>query len=316
MGKKKKKKRRIALPLHHPKLWPTWIAVVVFRFLCTNLSWDAQMALGDLLGRLCYRFIRFRRHVVEVNLALCFPEKSTDERNALALAHYQTLGRALFETGSAWWAESRKLPAFEIAGRENLESAVSRGKGVLLLTAHFTTLEICGRFLCESIAMGGLYRRPENPVVSLQMENSRAGKLFPAIEMNDLRGLIRALKDGYKIWYAPDQSRRSKFSTLLPFFGVLAQTNTATSRLAEMTGAAVVPFFSSRRSDGTYLIEILPALENFPGTDPNQDAVRTNQLMEEYIRKAPEQYFWIHRRFNRRGKQHPNVYRIPSPVTP
>ena len=89
---------------------------------------------------------------------------------------------------------------------------------------------------------------------------------------------------------------------------VAAMTNTATSRLAEMTGAAVVPYFARRRSDGSYLLTVLPALENFPTDDPEADAIRTNRLIEEQIREAPEQYFWVHRRFKRRGKEFPNVY--------
>jgi KDO2-lipid IV(A) lauroyltransferase len=303
------KKRRRSVPINHPSLWPTWVGVFFFRLLCQTLPWKTQVKLGRIAGWLFYHLIRYRRHIVAVNLNLCFPEKTPAERKALALAHYQAMGIGLFETGVGWWAERGKLPKFEIVGREHLEAAQARGKGVLLLTAHFTTLEICGRIFCDEIKMGGLYRKPDNAVIARQMELGRLSKLVPAVDMSDLRGLIRALKDGHSMWYAPDQSRKSKFSMILPFFGVPAQTNTATSRLAEMTGAAVVPFFGVRKDDGTYLLNILPALENFPTKDPHADAIRTNLLMEEYIRKSPEQYFWIHRRFKRRGPGLPNVYK-------
>lgn len=305
-----KKKRRKVVSITHPSVWPTWVGVFFFRLLCRTLPWSVQVKLGRTTGRVFYHLIRYRRHVVAVNLKLCFPEKSAAERKALALAHYEAMGIGLFETGVAWWAARGKLPKFEIVGREHLDAAAAKGKGVLLLTAHFTTLEICGRMFSDEIAMGGLYRKPDNPVIARQMELGRLKKLVPAIDMGDLRGLIRALKEGHSIWYAPDQSRRSKFSMILPFFGVPAQTNTATSRLAEMTGAAVIPFFGVRKPDGTYLLDILPQLENFPTKDPNADAIRTNQLMEEYIRKSPEQYFWIHRRFKRRGPGFPNVYKV------
>jgi KDO2-lipid IV(A) lauroyltransferase len=295
--------------LSHPTLWPAWIGVFFLRLIARRVPWRVQVTLGNACGWLFYHVIRFRRHVVAVNLRLCFPEKSDAERRALALAHYKAMGIGVFETGVAWWRANGKMPAFEIVGREHLEAAQARGKGVLLLTAHFTTLEICGRYFCDHIKMGGLYREPDNPVIARQMWLGRLKRLVPAIEMNDLRGLIRALKDGASIWYAPDQGRRNKFSTVLPFFGEPALTSTATSRLAQMTGAAVVPFFGTRKPDGTYLLEILPALENFPGDDVKEDGIRTNQLMEKYIRQAPEQYFWIHRRFKRRGKPYPNVYR-------
>ena len=294
--------------LASPALWPTWVGVWLFRQLC-RLPWHTQVRLGKFAGRLIFHFVRLRRHIVAVNLKLCFPEKSHAERRALALAHYEAMGVGIFETGMAWWGEDEKLPPFEIVGRENLEAASANGRGVLLLTAHFTTLEICGRFFVRHIPMGGLYREPDNRVIALQMYKNRVAKLKPAIPMDDLRGLLRALRDGCTIWYAPDQGKQSKFAAVLPFFGVPALTNTATTRIARMTGAAVVPYFGFRLPDGTYRLEILPMLENFPSDDASADATRINQLIEENIRKAPEQYFWMHRRFKRRGKGLPNVYR-------
>ena len=296
------------LPLGHPLLWPTWIGVFIFRLL-NLLPCGMQLRIGKWLGRFFFHFVRFRRHVVDVNLRLCMPEMSAKERHALAKAHYEAMGMGLLEAGMSWWTPDNRLPDYEIDGAANLETAIGRGKGVLLLSAHFTTLEICGRLFANDYTLGGLYREPDNPVIAHEMYQGRLKKLTPAVEMSDLRGLIRSLRDGATIWYAPDQSRRSKFTSVLPFFGVPAVTNTATSRIAEMTGAAIVPFFGTRRPDGTYLLKILPALDNFPTDDAEQDAVRINQLIEEYVRKAPEQYFWIHRRFKRRGKGYQNVYK-------
>lgn len=293
--------------LVHPSLWPTWVAVWIFTLLC-KLPWRVQLRLGAIAGGVFFHLVRVRRKVVAVNLELCFPELSPRARHALAKAHYVAMGIGIFETGSAWWAPRDRLPRYEIEGREHLEAAVAKGKGVLLLTAHFTTLEICGRIFSHEFTMGGLYREPDNRVVALQMRRGRIDKLVPAVPMNDIRGLLRALKNGHTIWYAPDQGKKGKFSAILPFFDVPALTNTATSRVAGMSGAAVVPYFGVRKPDGTYLLRILPALENFPSQDPEADAVRTNLLMEEYIRKAPEQYFWVHRRFKRRGKSFEDVY--------
>lgn len=300
------KDRRI--PLYHPFLWPTWAGVGIFRLLCL-LPWGSQMVLGRALGWLAFHILRLRRHIVEVNLRLCFPEKTEAERKALALAHYRSMGMGLFETGNAWWSRGDKLPSFSICGVENLDAAKAGGRGVLLLTAHFTTLEICGRYFCDNIPMGGLYREPDNRVIANEMYNRRLVKIKPAIPMDDLRGLLRALRDGYTIWYAPDQGKKSKFAVVLPFFGVPALTNTATSRIARMSDAAVVPFFGFRLPDGSYRLDIFPALEGFPTEDAEADAVRINHLIEEQILRAPEQYFWMHRRFKRRGKDLPNVYR-------
>jgi len=297
------------VPLWHPTLWPTWVGVWFFRLLWLTMPWKVQLAIGRAVGRFAFHVLRLRRHVVEVNLKLCFPEKSKTERKQLAAAHYEAIGMGLFETVNAWWTPSNRLPPCEIVGGEHLIAAAAAGKGVLLLTAHFTTLEICGRYFCDAFTMGGLYRDPENPVIAHEMQLSRADKLNPAIPMNDLRGLIRALRQGKNIWYAPDQGLRGKFSSILPFFGVPAQTNTATSRIAQMSGSAVLPFFGIRKPDGTYLLSILPHFENFPTDDPKADTLRFTQVMEEQIRRAPEQYFWIHRRFKRRGKGYPSAYK-------
>lgn len=293
--------------LHSPTLWPTWAGVWVFRQ-CSRLPWRMQVRLGKLIGRLAYHVVRLRRKITMVNLQLCFPEKTPSERQALAIAHYESMGIGIFETGMAWWAPGQSLPPFEVIGREHLDAASKDGRGVLLLTAHFTTLEICGRYFVDHIPMGGLYREPDNRVIAHEMFKHRVAKLEPAIPVDDLRGLLKALKNGATIWYAPDQGKKSKFASILPFFGVPALTNTATSRISQMTGAAVVPFFGFRMPDGSYRLEILPALENFPTADADADAVRINHLIEGQILKAPEQYFWMHRRFKRRGKGLPNVY--------
>jgi len=162
--------------------------------------------------------------------------------------------------------------------------------------------------MLEVHPMGGLYRDPNNPVIAHLMRRQRERQMSAAVHFDDLRGLIRALRGNHVMWYAPDQGKRTASSAILPFFGVPAITNTATSKLAEMTGCAVVPFFAKREADHSYTLTILPALENFPTSDAAADAVRLNQMIEENVRRAPEQYFWVHRRFKARGPGYPVVY--------
>lgn len=293
--------------LWHPIHWPMWVGIGLFRLLIL-LPWSAQLALGRVCGRLAFLFLRQRRQVVKVNLGLCFPELDPPALKALATAHFEAVGIGVFETCMAWWAPKHRLPKFRLEGGEHLEQARASGKGVILLTAHFTTLEICGRMFSDTFPMGGLFREPDHPVVAREMHRGRIDKMTAAIPMDDLRGLIRALKDGHIIWYAPDQGKKTKLSSILPFFGEPAITNTATSRLAAMTGAAVVPYFGERHPDGSYTLRILPALADFPTADADADALAVNALIESYIRLAPEQYFWVHRRFKRRGQAYPKAY--------
>ncbi len=293
--------------LSHPRHWPMWAGVGLF-WLLSHLPWWMQRGLAAGCAWFWWHVVPVRRRVALINLRLCFPEKDEREIRRLGRAHFGALALGVFETCAAWWAPRRRLPAHEITGLEHLAAARAGGRGVLLLTAHFTTLEMCGRLFNETRKFGCLYRDPNNPVVAHMMRRSRERRMSVAVHFDDLRGLIRALKTGEIIWYAPDQARRLKLSAVLPFFGVPAVTSTATSRIAAMTGAAVVPYFGRRRPDGSYLLTILPALDHFPTTDPEADAMRINHLIEEQVRLAPEQYFWVHRRFKARGPEHAEVY--------
>ena len=290
-----------------PQYWPTWVGLALFRLLI-RLPRPVQGACARGLAWIAYHLVRVRRHVVLVNLRLCFPEKSEREVRALARAHYRSLVLGLFETCAAWWSDAARLPPYRIEGREHLDCAVARGRGAIVLTAHVTTLEMCGRIMTENFRFGCLYRDPNNPVVASQMRRSREKGMVVAVHFDDLKGLIRALRAGHAIWYVPDQGKRTKQTEILPFFGVPAITNTATSKLAELTGAPVVPYFGRREPDGSYTLSILPALENFPTADAAADAIRINRLIEEQVRRAPEQYFWVHRRFKARGPGYPEVY--------
>jgi KDO2-lipid IV(A) lauroyltransferase len=291
-----------------PQYWPMWIGLGLFRLASRGLAPEEKRRIARGLGSLFFRAIRLRRHIVLVNLRLCFPEKSEKEIRALALAHYEALALGLFEVCTGWWARDEDLPPHRIIGLEHLDAAVARGHGALLLTAHFTTLEICGRLLIDAYGMGGLYRDPNNPVLAHIMRGQRERQMTIAVHFDDLKGLVRALRAGHSIWYAPDQGKRTPGSEILPFFGVPAITNTATSKIAKMTGTSVVPFFGRREPDGSYTLTIHPALENFPTEDATADAIRINRLLEEGIRLAPEQYFWIHKRFKARGPGYPDVY--------
>jgi KDO2-lipid IV(A) lauroyltransferase len=284
-----------------------WIGLAVFR-LTSELPWSVQRALARVLGAVVYHLIPIRRHVVFVNLRLCFPEKSEAEIRSIARAHYHALALGLFETCCGWWAPANRLPVHRIIGREHLEEAAAAKKGVILLTAHFTTLELCARMMNEQFDLGCLYRDPNNRVLAGQMRIQRERHVSIAVHFDDLKGLIRALRSGHAIWYAPDQGKRTKLSDILPFFGVPAITNTATGKLAAMTGSPVVPYFARREPDFTYTLTVLPALENFPTDDATADAIRINQLVEHHARQAPEQYLWVHKRFKARGAGYPDVY--------
>lgn len=285
--------------LLHPRHWHSWLGIGLLR-LVSLLPWGLQRLLARALGALCFHLIPVRRHVTLVNLRLCFPELTEAARRTLARRHYQSLALGILEVARSWWRAPAELPPHRIIGLEHLEAAKARGKGVLLVSGHFTTLEITGRMLSLATQLSCLYRDPNNAVLATQLRRHRASWTRQAIEMRDLKGLLRALREGGVVWYAPDQGKRTAQSELLPFFGEPCVTNTSTARLAEMTGASVLTFYSHRLPDNTYVLCIRRAPADMPSGDPVEDTRRLVAELEKAVRAAPEQYLWVHRRFKAR----------------
>ena len=223
--------------------------------------------------------------------------------------HFKSLGVGLFEAGLAWWASDARLRRrVEVKGLEHLDAAMAGGTGVLLLTGHFTTLELGARLAAMQRPFHPMYRPLNNPLVDFltsRWRSARAG--VPAIPKDDLRGLVRALREGRAIWYAPDQTLDHRHSVWAPFFGVPTLTITASSRLASLGRARVVPYFPERIGN-IYRLTFLPALENFPGEDETVDTARVNRLIEDGVRRVPAQYFWVHKRFKARPPGELDVY--------
>ena len=294
MSRRRQRKKRTPF---HPVNWPLWLIIGVLR-LCALLPYRAHLALGRALGWLMRRVARRRIRIATWNIERCFPELGPAERAALIDAHFESLGIMTFETVMAWWMPDERLPPGTFEGWEHLERALARGKGVILLSAHFTPLEIGARYFRPRRPIHPMYKPNRNPVIEHVMRASRLKHYQQLITMDDVRQLLRSLKGNNPVWYAPDQGFLGKGMLMVPFFGIEAPTNTATSRLARMSGAAVVPFFT-HRLPGTqgYLLRFLPALEGFPSDDIAADTLRINKLIEDEARQFPAEYLWAHNRF-------------------
>jgi KDO2-lipid IV(A) lauroyltransferase len=270
-------------------------------WLVARLPWSWQRGIAAGFGAFAFHCVPIRRHVTLVNLRVCFPELTETARRTLARRHYQSLALGILEVGRSWWRRPADLPPCRVEGLAGLERVRAAGRGVLLVSGHFTTLEIAGRLLSLRTPLSCLYRDPNNPVLAALFRHHRGQWLRQAISMNDLNGLFRALRGGETVWYAPDQGKWTQQSAVLPFFGRPAITNASTARLAKMTGAAVFAFFPRREPDGTYVLTISPELTEIPGPDPEADTLRLIGLLEQAVRAAPEQYLWVHRRFKSFG---------------
>jgi Kdo2-lipid IVA lauroyltransferase/acyltransferase len=282
-----------------PRFWPIWLALGLVRALVA-LPYGAQLVAGRLLGRIGYLLARQRRGIAKRNLELAFPELAETARTVLAKRHFESLGMSIIETGMCWWADDARLAGLaNVRGLEHVEAALAAGRGAIMLTGHFTTLDLGGRFLTQRAPVSAMYRPHPNPLFEEIMRRGRERSAKQAFSKHDVRAMIRGLRTNHLIWYAPDQAhKRGKYSAVVPFFGVPAPTNTATSVFARLGDAPVVPFFPMRLP-GTagYRLDILPPLVDFPSEDAAADAARINRLLEERVRLCPEQYLWVHRRF-------------------
>jgi Kdo2-lipid IVA lauroyltransferase/acyltransferase len=281
-----------------PGYWGIWLLLGFIR-MAILLPYPLQLRIGRGLGRILRAVSPRRWRITLVNLEKCFPELDNEAREGLARDHFDSLGIAFLEFGMCWWMSEKRLRKLgQIEGLEHLQAARAKGHGVILLGAHFTTLEITGRLLGLHTDLHLMYRPIDNPLIEEVMRASRERLFERAIPRQDVRLMLKSLKSGKPVWYATDQGYRGKYSEMIPFFGVPAPTNVATSRLARTSSAPVVPFFAMRlpRNQG-YKLTVEPALGNFPTDDPAADALRLNQRLEQRIRLAPEQYLWSHDRF-------------------
>ena len=270
-----------------------------------------------MLGKALMKLNRRRYHIARTNLQLCFPDKTEHEIRQLVNKHFASLGIGLLEMAMTWWAGDRRIAEIPVTieGGENISVGLQRGKGVILLGSHFTTMDIGVRLIIVNLKppIYMTYRPHNDPILDKLITANRIKYGFGAADNGDVRTMIRILKKNNVLWYAPDQGYRGKMAEFIPFFGIPVSTHTATSRMSQITGAAVVPYYVRRSEDGKrYNIKIYPPLDDFPSGDVITDITRCNALLEENIRLAPDQYLLVHRRFKHLPEGQPDVYALPE----
>ncbi len=300
------------LPLPAPPLalrqWPVWCGIGLC-WLAAHLPWSLQRGLGRALGTLLRVLARDRRAVVRANLQVCFPEHDARWREKLLRENFVALGIGLFEFARAWWGSTRPLHrTLRLTGLEHLERAHAGGRGVILVSGHFMTLEICGRLLAEKIPLAGMYRPHDTAAMEWAVKRGRLRYACAMFGRDELRPALRHLKQGGALWFAPDQDTLRGDNVFVPFFGEPARSLTSTHQLARLSGAAVLPFFHRREPDGGYTLEVKPAFVDFPSADAQADTARVIGAIEEMARAAPTQYIWLHKRFKRRPEGAAPIY--------
>ncbi|KAG1317168.1 hypothetical protein G6F62_013050 [Rhizopus arrhizus] len=261
-----------------------------------------QRALGRGVGWISWRLLGSRRRAAEVNLQLCFPEKDEAWRQRLVRDSFDALGVGVFECIRAWWGSIDRIrPQVQIEGLEHLRRMQAEGRGVLLVSGHFMTLEMCGRLLCDYVDLSGMYRKHKNPVYEWAVKFGRLRYAKAMYANEDIRATVRHLKKGGFLWYAPDQDMRGKDTVFVPFFGVQALTMTLVNRLAERTGATVLYGWCERIGpDMEFALHIEPTDPAVADPDPQVAATALNAGIERIARRDPAQYQWTYKRYTLR----------------
>ncbi|MGK9026342.1 Kdo(2)-lipid IV(A) acyltransferase [Proteus mirabilis] len=293
-----------------PKYWLTWLGIGLL-YLLVLLPYPVIYWLGTRLGRLSKVFLKKRVQIAERNLELCFPDMPKNEREALVNKNFESVGMGLFETGMAWfWPDWRVKRWFKISGRENIQKVQETGQGIIVVGIHFLTLELGARIFGMLNPGIGVYRLNDNPVMDWLQTWGRLRSNKFMLDRKDVKGMIRNLKAGEILWYAPDHDYGPRKSVFAPLFAVdKAATTTGTYILVKTSHPALIPFTPKRLPEAKgYELIISPAVADFPIDSEENTAIAMNKVVEQEILRAPDQYMWLHRRFKTRPPGEASLY--------
>jgi len=285
-----------------PKYWPTWLLFGLIA-LASSLPRGISVKIGDGLGLLYRRVNAKRRAIVDINLALCFPEKGEAERAAIARDHFRYYGRSVIDFGLTWWAPERRLARLIQFKRVENYLDTLKNHNVILLLPHMVGLD-CGITYASSLRPTiSMMKALNNELVNWRLWKGRTRFKPTRVVMRDqgLRPLVRGVKKGLACYYMPDEDfGESNLSVFAPFFGQPVSTLTTLSAMARLAKAKVVPVYPVMLENGHYEVSFDAPLEDFPSGDDRADAARVNQMVERCIKRAPSQYMWTLRWFKTR----------------
>lgn len=278
-----------------PKYWLTWLGMGA-AYLLSFLPWPILQNLGTAFGRALYWVSPRRRHICDVNFKICYPEMIKNERKQLTKAHFESMGKGILETFASWFQNKNRFSSrITFEGQEVIDQVLAKGRGCILISGHFSSLDICGSQVPRLFDVHPIYKLQKNPVVNWVMERQRKAIFSKTIERRNMREVLKSLKKNKAVWYAVDQDYGRQNSVFAPFYGRECATIAHIGRIAKMTNAPVVLYDYGRTATGYHLA--FTEVPNFPTADDVDNAATMNKLMETIIDPKKEQYFWAHRRF-------------------
>ena len=265
-----------------------------------SLSLAQQQTLAQWCGKAMAKLMRDRRRVTHKNLSLCFPELSEADLNKLIEATFIANAIGVFESTKVWWRKSEVISdRVRVEGKENLERALAKGKGVLLLGGHFSVLDVAAPMLAEVCDYGFMYRSNDNPIVDQRIQYGREAYADAAFSKRQVKDMIKYLRKGGVVWYACDQDFGRYSDVFASFFNVPVACVSMPSKIARRTGAEVLFISQCKSAEGNYILNVSDPAPAF-GENEQKDAQWWNDCLEKSIKRYPEQYLWMHKRFKTR----------------
>ncbi|MGB2078975.1 MAG: LpxL/LpxP family Kdo(2)-lipid IV(A) lauroyl/palmitoleoyl acyltransferase [Vibrio sp.] len=289
----------LTLALLHPKYWPVWIGFMFVALLTNILPYKVQYWLGRGFGRLSMHFAKDRVKVARRNLELSFPDMPASEREHIVTENFKNTGFAIFETAIAWfwpdWRLKRRVKAHHI---ERMLDVDKEDRGCLICAVHALNLEITAR-ACALYSPGyGVYRPHKNPAYDYIQHWGRTRNGNIMVDRRDVKGMLKILRSGHKLFYLPDHDYGNRNVVFAPFFAVEeASTTQGTNILVSASKCAMLPV-TSFREDGIYHLTIDEDISpGFPHKDPQAAAAYMNKTVEKQILSGITQWMWLHKRF-------------------
>lgn len=289
--------------------------LVILMWLLHWLPLPLLARLGEGIGSLLFVYKKSRRRITLINLHLCFPEWTEEQRHAVAKKHFQNYARSVLERGILWWASEARLRRL-IFIEPGVPVEAIKASPTILLCPHFVSLDVAGVAVMLESSLCSIYTQQLNPVFDQVLRKGRSRfrpvKLFAREE--GVKPIIRAMRDGLPFFMLPDMDFGAKDAEFIPFFGVPAATLTAPARIAAATKAKVIPVIATYLPDYRgWTVKFYPAWENFPGDDITAATRTMNAFIEDRASEAPAEYFWTHKRFKTRPPGEASFYAANAP---
>ncbi|WP_374666367.1 lipid A biosynthesis acyltransferase [Ramlibacter sp.] len=282
---------------------------IAFMRLLAGLPLPVVRALGAALGSVLWVLARSRRHVVRVNLRLCFPGWSEARLEQVAREVFVRVAQSWLDRGWLWHGTPEV-----VRSRIRLTGAVEELAGeapTLLFAPHFVGMDAGWTALTQQVPRRfvGIYTNQSNATLDawILAGRHRFGQCRPFGRADGVRGLVSALKGGEVMYLLPDMNFGPEESIFVPFYGLQAATVPSLSRFARLGRARVVPIVSVMTETG-YEVRVLPAWAGFPTDDVAADTTLMNERLQGWIDEQPGQYYWVHKRFKTRPPGELGVY--------